>query len=531
VAARPGLENRPVVLYETYRDSHRVAACSPRAEAMGVAAGMPLAEAKTLSGPAPPETQKRSPFLFEPYDPAADREALEKLAEACRQFSPLVALDDSPAPECLLLDVTGVAHLFGGEASLASQVAHGLSRRKLYARIAVADTVGAAWAVARYGRGNGSGVGVQSSGSSCTPPSPFHLPLSVFFLVPPTETAAMLRPLPVEALRLVEETVELLHQLGIYQIGQLEPLARGDLALRFGAQLVRRLDQATGRLAEPLCESTQNPPPAAREDLEHPAARRVEIESILEQLIGRVAETLRHEGRGAVQLECRLACGRDGETDLSVGLFRPSASASHLFELIRMRLEQNRNQKRLPGPVTAVEIKVAVAAPLADGQQVLFSDRPPQRLAAELAGLIDRLASRLGRRAVVRPRLRPEAQPELACCYDSLVSGPLDKRRRRRGPSWPERCRLPPRPLRLFERPLAVVTVSIVPEGPPLCFRLGGREHRVTWTWGPERIETGWWRGRPIGRDYYRIETAVGRRYWLFRRLRDGKWFLHGAFE
>ena len=90
---------------------------------------------------------------------------------------------------------------------------------------------------------------------------------------------------------------------------------------------------------------------------------------------------------------------------------------------------------------------------------------------------------------------------------------------------------LAPRPLRLVRRPIALEATSIMPDGPPVRFQFRSRGHRVARTWGPERIETGWWRGRPVGRDYYRIETTTGRRFWLFRRLRDGKWFLHGMFE
>ncbi len=89
----------------------------------------------------------------------------------------------------------------------------------------------------------------------------------------------------------------------------------------------------------------------------------------------------------------------------------------------------------------------------------------------------------------------------------------------------------PPRPLRLFREPVPVAVISVVPDGPPVRLVFRGREHRIARHWGPERIETGWWRGAMIGRDYYRVETASGQRWWLFRRLDDGRWFLQGAFE
>jgi protein ImuB len=142
---------------------------------------------------------------------------------------------------------------------------------------------------------------------------------------------------------------------------------------------------------------------------------------------------------------------------------------------------------------------------------------------------VDRLAGRLGRRAVVRPRLLADAQPELAYGCDPLVAGASG--RRRRASRRRRHVELPPRPVRLHRRPVALGVTSLMPDGPPLRFLLRAREHRITETWGPERIETGWWRGRVAGRDYYRVETAGGERFWLFRRLRDGKWFLHGAFD
>jgi protein ImuB len=132
---------------------------------------------------------------------------------------------------------------------------------------------------------------------------------------------------------------------------------------------------------------------------------------------------------------------------------------------------------------------------------------------------------------VLRARLVSDAQPELACRYDPVVDARYGPRRRPAASRLSRRAGLPPRPLRLLKRPVALEAVSVVPEGPPLRFRAGGHEHRIVQSWGPERIETGWWRGSHIGRDYYRVETTAGCRYWLFRRLGDGRWFLQGTFE
>ena len=341
-------------------------------------------------------------------------------------------------------------------------------------------------------------------------------------IVPPDETAAALRPILIEGLRLPQQTVELLHQLGIYRIGQLEALRRRELSSRFGPRLLERMDQAAGRLAEPV--DAYQPPPEfeAAWSPEYPALRRETVEAALEQLVARVAQKLARCGRGAVRLECRLQCDSAEPVEVSVGLFEPAASAAHLFGLVRLQFER----LRLPGPVVAMQVAAAATAPLQRRQRELFTDDAPRRGPDHLAVLIDRLSSRLGHRCVLGVRLLRDAQPELAWRYDPVLDGSRRRRLRSIAPA-----ELVPRPLRLLPRPIALWATSIIPGGPPLRFRFSGREHRIAHTWGPERIETGWWRGNAIGRDYYRVETTAGRRFWLFRRLCDERWFLHGAFE
>ena len=452
----------------------------------------------------------------------ADREALEALAEWCERFSPIVGLEDSAAPESLLLDITGLAHLFDGEALLAEEIIHDFARRGLTARVAVADTTGAAWAVAHF------------NSSFITHHSSFIVPHSSFTVLPPGETLAALCPLPVAALRLPEKTVGLLRQLGIDRIGQLEALPRDELSSRFGPELLRRWDQAIGRLAEPVPAHVQSAKLEAAWAAEHPTARRESIEAVLEQLIGKVAQMLATLDRGAMRLECRLDCGPGGPMEedavegnavrVSVGLFRPTASPGHLFSLAQVQFER----LVLPGPLVAMHVAVTATAPLPERQQELFfhGDGLPRRHSRDLAELVERLSSRLGRRSALRVRLVSEAQPELAWRGDPLVDGSRRRRLRRQAPA-----ELPSRPLRLLRRPVGLGVTSIVPDGPPVRFQFGGRGHRITNSWGPERIETGWWRNRTVGRDYYQVETASGCRYWLFRRLRDGRWFLHGMFE
>jgi protein ImuB len=225
---------------------------------------------------------------------------------------------------------------------------------------------------------------------------------------------------------------------------------------------------------------------------------------------------------------------------LRVGLFQPTALVEHLLELVNMQLEL----LRLPGAVSRVAVSAARTAPLVERQHELFAGGPREQ-GRQLAVLVDRLSSRLGQEQVVRPRPRAEAQPEAAFrCEPLAKAGPSPRAGRRassarrsssrRVPSSADSMISPPialRPLRLFFPPLPLEVVAVVPDGPPARIRFEGQSHPLARHWGPERIETAWWRGRSVRRDYYRVETDEGSRFWVFRRLTDGAWFLHGEFE
>jgi protein ImuB len=435
--------------------------------------------------------------------------SLELLKYAGR-FSPIVGLEPTESTS-ILLDITGLAHLFGGEPALAKNVVDDFARLGLSIRLAIADTIGAAWAATHYCR----------------------LPPSGFLIVPPGETSDFLSPFPIEALRLPEKILRLLHELGIVRIGQLEALPREDFSSRFGPVLLHRMDQAQGRLDEPVPACPIPPTFEADWSIEHPTSRRDAIEAMLERLIGRVAVMLAHAGQGVLRLECRLAfehptsASKPRDSLLSLGLFQPTSVAQHLFELARLQFDR----LCIPAPVAHIHVTASLTAPLEPRKQRTLFDGSGENAGFAcqshdtlFAKLVERLSSRLGPDAVVRVRLRPEAQPEFSWHYDPMV----EHRRRRRNVSPGE---LPLRPLRLLERPLPIAACSLSPDGLPLRLDFSDRVQEVVQSWGPERIETGWWRGRPVGRDYYRVETAAGRRFWLFRRLRDGKWFLHGMFD
>jgi protein ImuB len=443
-------------------------------------------------------------------DPTADRHALERLAAWATRFGPRVGLEDEPRPQALLLDVTGCGTYFGGEEKLLDRAARDLKAEceGWVVRLALADTVGAAWGLSRYGR---------------TPS-----------LVRPGETEPALAPLPVAALRLPLDAQHLLAQLGIERVGQLLALPRDGLPSRFGPLVLRRLDQALGRLPEVIVP--HNPHPEIQEDivLEFPTDRLDMLHFLLDQLVERIQEALASRHQGARQIEYLLRHEGSPPTRIAVSLSRPSRSPQHLSLLLRTRLDET----RVEGPIAALRLRVVVAEPLVDTQGDLL-DTESSSHREELARLIDQLSNRLGREAVTRARLVPDPQPEYAYRFEPLVQeavrSPASRRKPNQAASTPVADgRFPfARPLRLWPVPEPIEVLSVVPEGPPLRMGWGKTAYRILRSWGPERIETGWWRGKDedVCRDYYVAATECGSRFWMFRRTEDGRWFLHGAFE
>ena len=492
----------------------------------------------------------------------ADRAALAELAVWCERFSPAVAIEAAERPDGLALDVTGLGPLFGGEAALAERVVREFRERGLAARVAIADTLGAAWAAVRSGKWQVTSD-KKGTTSAQVPLAP-HLPLATCdlpLIIAPGATLAALGPLPVAALRLPEETVALLAAVGIRSIEQLAALPRAALSARFGPQLLAQLDRATGAAPELLVPHRTAPQVTAEWSFETPVESLEAIQQVLEELVRRVSRALAVRDEGALGLVCRIACADRERIALAVGLFRPSASPKHLWELLKLRLETI----RLTAPVAALAVEVTSATGLSHEQQELFTPDRSRDAPRHLAALVERLSSRLGREAVVRPVLMPDAQPEYASVDLPWTGGStwprLSETRSRLGETRPREGvkrrseRLGVRPVWLADSPLPIPVISVVPAGPPAQFHFDGIDYRIARSWGPERIETGWWRtGRGWGlgtrdsggrtrsspqsparspsarRDYFRVETTSGRRFWLFRSLADARWFFHGEF-
>jgi len=498
----------------------RVVACCELAAARGIHGDMPVAEAKSLV----------SNLAIARYEPAADRQTLEELAEACEQFSPCVALEEGDAPESLLMDISNLEHLWGSETELAARVEAFFVERGWRARIAVAETVGVAWGYAHFGDENDckmQNVKCKLQNEVNETETSFH---SSFVIRHSS--------LPIESLRIPADTAALLRQLGIETVGQLLALPREDLASRFGEALLRRIDQWTGAAAEVLVPHRAAAALAVGCELEYPTGDRAVLAHLLSQLVEQLARQLAARDTGAVLLVCELGCTSGQTAPLSIALFEPSANPRQLMELIDLHLEA----VALTDEVARVTIRAATTGRLGERQGELFVDGWP-RDPHQLALLVNRLSSRLGGEQVLRAELRESPLPErtvrwVAMTQKSRVQSRESRARkklRRKAPALDSRPLAldssRPRPLLLYPEPRSIEVTCVVPNGPPQLVWFEKQRERIVQHWGPERVETLWWRGRSVRRDYYRVAVESGAQLWIFRRFGQGGWFLHGVFS
>ena len=509
VKKQPELADRPVALHTTGRHGQVVAACSAEATAQGVCPDMPLAEAQVLLG----HSRKMQPYLAE-HQPTIDAEALVKLARWLHRYSPHVGVADA---DTLLLQATHLFPLYGSEVELLQQVASGLKQLGLTATLALADNVSTSWALAHFG-----GLAESSEGSAATQaPRGATLPGNCH-LAPAGNSLAAIATLPIAALRLPPESARLLQELGIRQVGPLLQLPRAELHARFGDTLVKRLQQAEGTVEEIF--RVVSPPETftAQWLLESPLTKKHLLETLVQRLLQELLARLATQSRGATHVVVHFPCEGHQHATCEAKLFRPSCDLQHVLSVLEMQLEH----LLLPAPATAVQVLIPTWGALQLTQQQLFADAEPLADSARLGLLIDRLAGRLGAEAVVQTTLRHDAQPEFAFREKPLIGS--GKLRKATSPAVPGVLDRPPR---LLPRPLAIDVLATVPDGPPRRFQSGHLQHDIARYWGPERIETGWWRKQMVERDYYRVETTCGRRMWLFRRRRDSQWFLHAYFD
>lgn len=512
---RSGEEFAPLVTALRTGNRQLVAAASPAAQALGITPGMALAQARAqVAG-----------LDIRPADPEGDRADLDRLAIAlARRWTPTVAVEGE---DTLFLDLTGVTHLHGGEARMAHRLVRMLARLGVTAQIAVADTPGAAWALT-------------------------HVPADCNFraweersvlLSPPGEHPALLAQLPTEALRLDPAQIELLHRLGVNQIGQLLAMPRAPLVRRLGASIVLRLDQALGHIAEPLHPVVPPEPIAVAQRFAEPIASPEAIAHWLGELVPCLAVELAQAGLGARRVEL-VADRIDGVPQrIAIGLARPNRDPAHLLRLLLRRIEEVE-------PGYGID---AMTLHLRRGERLgpeLMTERLDEETAPDIASLVDTLATRIGERRMWRTRPVESDVPERSATRAPVLDPAertaaalkaQDVRRLDRHapvhpwhPGWPKPARLLRRPERLDH------VMAELPDQPPRRFTWRGQSHKVIRADGPERIFGEWWKRdaeRHAVRDYFHVEDDSGRRYWLFRSgdgerpiTGDLSWYLHGVF-
>jgi protein ImuB len=481
----------PFALIETVRAVRRLSTLSPEAAALGLRSGQRATDAMALV----------PGLITADAEPELDARALTELVDWCVRFSPAVAADGTDG---LFLDIEGVAHLWGDEAGLMADLRARLAGNGLPFRFAIADTPGAAWALAHYGR-DGT-------------------------IAAPGGQGPLLAPLPLLALRLDPEAAAQIARLGFRRIGQLMDIARAPLGRRFGADVLVRLDQALGRAPEALGFRRPPTPWFDRLAFFEPISAPEDMARVTADICAKLCARLEAEGRGARRFEVGF-CRVDGKVpSVTVGLSLAGRDAVRLARLFQPKLERVD-----PGFGVDAVVIAAYEVEAISGRQTRIETSTAPAVEDGLAPLVDRLVNRLGPDRVWRARPVESHVPEL-----SVRKAPALEAAPRNPPRpWDREA---PRPARLFRKPEPLEAVlALTPDDPPNQFRWRGRTHRVRRAEGPERIGEEWWR-REIGevsthhvRDYYRVEDQDGGRYWVFRSGLyqadpPAKWWLHGVF-
>lgn len=506
----------------------RLHAMNAGAQRLGLRRTMPLADVRAMY-PA---------IAVDNADEAADARLLEAISDWLSRYTPLVGL--SP-PDGTMLDITGCAHLFGGEDPMRRDIVRRLHEQGLSARTAIAGTPAAAWALSRYGERRN---------------------------ITDAELKETLQPLPLAALQLDATRVDALARVGLKKIADIMDRPRAPLAARFGADLLRRLDGALGLTDEPITPRLPVAPYLSERNFLEPVMQEDFILQTIEHLAGELSRRMEERGEGARALQVTLFRVDGAVRRLSVATSRPQRDPRALHRLFRERFSSLVDELDTGCGFDVIRLAVTTAEKAGIAQTSLVSAATGSD---DLAHLIDRLGVRFGQQRVKRLGFAESHVPEYAvtevphASWPGLTRPPSEARITSPAKAGEETRTLsssvyggsgcaaqsaaaddggqdtlaPARPLRLFERPEPVDAIAEVPDGPPARFRWRRVMHEVVCAEGPERIAMEWWRddaGRSLTRDYFRVEDREGRRFWLYREGLFGtetarpQWYMHGLF-
>jgi protein ImuB len=480
VLRRPALKDTAFVFTFSERGRALVKAASAIAREQGITEGISLADAKAIV-----------PGL-QVFNDKTGREArlLRAIGEWCIRYTPFVELD---LPDGITLDISGCTHLWGSEEEYLKEIVNRLKSLGYEVRGAIADTIGTAWAMARFGEG----TPVIGSG----------------------EQATALLPLPPSALRLETVVLQRLRKLGLYQISSFIHMPRTVLRRRFGADLLLRLAQALGQEEEMMQPLQLMAPYQERLSCLEPIRTAVGIEIAIKKLLETLCRRLKNEGKGL--RTAVLTCYRvDGKViQAEIGTNSPSHHIMHLFKLFSLKIPSIE-------PALGIELFVMEApkteevSPL---QEVLWAGSPGMDDQG-LSELLDRLAVKVGAQAIHRYLPDEHFWPERSL-------KPAASIQEKTNIAWHQGR---PRPTQLLARPMPVEVSAPIPDYPPMLFIYKGQRHLIKKADGPERIAQEWWLEQGEHRDYYYVEDEEGQRYWLFRSghysEKGSQWFIHGFF-
>jgi protein ImuB len=480
IRRRPELKDVPFVLAAPERGRMVIKAASAAAEEKGVQMSMVVADCRAVL----PSLQVMDD------QPELAEQLLNALAEWCLRYTPVVAVN---LPDGLILDASGCPHLWGGERAYLKDIVLKLRGNGYDVRAAMADTVGAAWAIARYGQ--------------------------ISPLIESGKEREALLPLSVAALRLEPAITERLGKLGLHQIGSIIDMPRKALRRRFGESLLERLDQALGQAIEVIEPIRPLQPWQERLPSPEPIRTATGIEIALKRLLETLCTRLVKEGKGlrTAVFQCFRVDGNVQQIDIATS--RASRNVDHLFKLFGLKIASL--EPRLGFELFLVE--APVTEDMITTQEALWH-KGSSHNDEEIAELLDRLAVKTGMHTIQRYLPDEHHWPERSFkTAASLQEKPVT--------DW--RTDLP-RPLHLLPVPEPIEVTVAIPDYPPMLFRYKNKLHQVVRADGPERIEQEWWIGEGLFRDYYCVEDEQGARYWLFRlgHYAEGepKWFIHGFF-
>lgn len=481
VIRHPEFQDKPFAFCIPDHGRMLISAVNSLAQSSGITRGMRSADAKAFCHELEILDEK----------PGRKGKLLQALGEWSIRFSPHVMVDVTYG-DGLFMEVSGCPHLWGGEKAYLKAIFAKFKSKGYTVRPAMADTMGAAWAVARYG-------------------------IRSVWVAPGKEAEALL-PLAPEALRLEENTLNKMRKLGFCQIKSFMEMPRSVLRRRFGDVFLEKLAQATGTKEEAFIALKSPVEFEHRLPCMEPIRTRTAIEIAVMQLLENLCRQLKEEGKGL--RKCILTCYRiDGKIqEIAIGTNGSSHIASHLFKLFGLKIEQIK-------PALGIELFVMSATrveAMEDGQETIWNDKKGFHQ-ENVVRLFDFIGGRIGDGCISRYLPAAHYWPERS--FKRAKSLRADTTQQ-----WPSDK---PRPTELLPNPEPVEVMALIPDHPPKFFIYQGVRHVVAKADGPERIEREWWMDKGEHRDYYQVEDEKGQRYWIFRSGHYGQqyqWFLHGFF-